>query len=708
MTRSSGSAQMLRLHSKFAALTEAALRLAAAAMLVSAPALWGATLTVTTTADAVTAGDGCSLREAIMAVNGAADFSDCVHTGLAYTNNDTIAFSIPGSGVHTIALASSLPDITRTVVIDGYSQPGASANTLATGDNAVILIRIDGGTASPVMRLCSPAGCGVSPNTAAGSEVHGLAIVQSAGGGTMIAVSASDVLVAGNFIGVDTDGATPAASNTAIEVRSGSISTTIGGSTPALRNLITGGASGFGAILNDGDALFVQGNYFGINAAGTAAVGSQPRAITVESGSGTVIGGGNPGAGNVFGTWTGDGIVIESACLTCTISSAVIEGNLIGTNATGSAKLTAGFRGIVVGTSSNVRIGGTAPSDGNVISGAASDGILFVQTAVNPSVQGNKIGTDITGTVAMGNGNCGVNVSATSTIGIIGDQTGGNAGNVIAFNGSNGIAIASGNTGWVIAGNSIHDNKNLGITLGGRCDDLTATPTPNDSGDGDTGPNKLQNYPVLDAPAVSAGSVTLSGSLNSAPAATYHIEFFANPICASKGNGEGKIFLGSTDVTTDATGNKTFGPLVFASTAGNVVFTATATDAAGNTSEFSACVGLPRLLDIDDNGSYDALTDGLMLIRYLFGLRGASLVNNAIGAGANRNTAAAVETYIAAVLQGFDIDGNGQADALTDGLIAIRYLFGLRGASLIAGAVGAGGTRTTATAIEQYLVSITP
>src|SRR5262249_41622178 len=156
--------------------------LATTALLAWALTTSGATLTVTTVNDTVNAADGCSLREAITAVNNAADFSDCVHTGPGYTNSDTIGFNIAGSGLRTIALASALPDITRTVVIDGYTQPGASANTLATGDNAVILIRIDGGTANPVMRVCSPTGCGVSLNTGNNSAISGLAIVQSPGG----------------------------------------------------------------------------------------------------------------------------------------------------------------------------------------------------------------------------------------------------------------------------------------------------------------------------------------------------------------------------------------------------------------------------------------------------------------------------------------------------------------------------------------------
>ena len=114
-----------------------------------------------------------------------------------------------------------------------------------------------------------------------------------------------------------------------------------------------------------------------------------------------------------------------------------------------------------------------------------------------------------------------------------------------------------------------------------------------------------------------------------------------------------------------------------------------------------------RTLDIDNNGSYDALTDGLMVIRFLFGLTGPSLINNAVAAGAPRSDAVIIGTYLDDIRPLLDIDGNGQADALTDGLMVIRYLFGLRGGPLIQNAVG-NGVRTTAAQIEPYIQSLAP
>ena len=113
----------------------------------------------------------------------------------------------------------------------------------------------------------------------------------------------------------------------------------------------------------------------------------------------------------------------------------------------------------------------------------------------------------------------------------------------------------------------------------------------------------------------------------------------------------------------------------------------------------------PLRADIDGNGQYRALTDGLLAIRYLFGLTGDPLVVNAIGAGATNSTAEEVEAYLADTRPIFDIDGNGRVTPITDGLIFIRYLFGLRGERLIVNSIGTGARRTTPEQIEAYIQS---
>ena len=116
-------------------------------------------------------------------------------------------------------------------------------------------------------------------------------------------------------------------------------------------------------------------------------------------------------------------------------------------------------------------------------------------------------------------------------------------------------------------------------------------------------------------------------------------------------------------------------------------------------------------LDIDASlavTEYDALTDGLLVIRYLFGLTGTSLTSGALSGTATRTDPAAIKAYLDFMSSALDIDGNGTADALTDGLLIVRYLFGLRGSPLIAGAVDPLAARKTAVDIEAYLQTLMP
>ena len=113
--------------------------------------------------------------------------------------------------------------------------------------------------------------------------------------------------------------------------------------------------------------------------------------------------------------------------------------------------------------------------------------------------------------------------------------------------------------------------------------------------------------------------------------------------------------------------------------------------------------------DIDNNGQADALTDGLLFLRYAFGLTGDALVSGIVASDAQYTTASDIEQELATVYTSSgDIDGNGEVDALTDGLLLLRYLFGLDGDTLTAEVIGGGATLTDSATLEIYLSTLMP
>jgi hypothetical protein len=112
----------------------------------------------------------------------------------------------------------------------------------------------------------------------------------------------------------------------------------------------------------------------------------------------------------------------------------------------------------------------------------------------------------------------------------------------------------------------------------------------NDQGDGDTGTNNRQNFPVLTSLTPAGNPNTINGTLNSAPSTSFTIDFYTNTSCDSSGNGEGTVYLATTNVITAGDGNATINFVLGSSLPAGTIVTATATDPAGNTSEFSPCV----------------------------------------------------------------------------------------------------------------------
>jgi hypothetical protein len=529
----------------------------------SAAGLAAATFTVTNTNDS---GAG-SLRQAILDAN--------ANPGL-----DTIAFDIPGSGVHTIAPGSVLPAITDPIFIDGYTQLGSSPNTRAVGDDAVLLIEIDASVGlDPVFSLHGTAG-----GDSSGSTIRGLVIDHISSNGISVGSgfengSNGDV-IEGNFLGTDPTGSSNSASGTPITCES-STGTVIGGTDPAARNVIS--TTSVAIFLNICSNNSVEGNYIGLNAAGDTALPTLEGILIVQGAESNVIGGTAPGAGNVFGGFLSDAIGIGTSAGPG--DDTVIQGNFIGTDATGTKALASGSTGIHLGSGVGTLIGGGAPGAGNVIHGGQFG--IFLSGGSGWKIQGNSIGVGADGS-PMGNsasGVCGVGAAADGTIG--GRNAG--EGNHIAFNALQGVTVSG--SGWTVVGNSMESNHGLGIWPNTRCDTQGA-PTPNDAGDADTGPNGLQNFPIIQAVnhlVLETSGTEILGKLDSTPSTDFTLDFYADPACSNFPREflQGRTYLGSAPVSTDGSGHAQFDVALPTATEAGARITATATDPSGNTSELA-------------------------------------------------------------------------------------------------------------------------
>jgi uncharacterized repeat protein (TIGR01451 family) len=283
----------------------------------------------------------------------------------------------------------------------------------------------------------------------------------------------------------------------------------------------------------------------------------------------------------------------------------VVTCNFIGTDITGTVDRGNGNNGIQITTgASNNIIGGTTAGARNLISGNEGRGVNSEDSGTNSNtIAGNYIGTNVTGTAALSNSSGGIKIDTGSSNNTIGG-TAAEAGNLIAYNGGDGVSIVAG-TNNAILSNRIFASTRLGIDL--NPDEVT----DNDSGDTDTGPNNLQNFPVLTSVISSSGNITISGVLSSTAGTTFSLQFFDNAECDPSGYGEGENLLSTNTVTTTGTGIAPFNISV-PSLEGQFV-TATATDPDGNTSEFSQCASPRADLVISKSASSAAAIAGTTL-----------------------------------------------------------------------------------------------
>lgn len=404
-------------------------------------------------------------------------------------------------------------------------------------------------------------------NIISGNDDHGVLIDN---------IGASGTRVLGNYIGLNRNG-NGVLGNTLDGVRvSSAPQVEIGGTLAGERNTISdNGQHGVEIVGTSSTNNKILGNRIGTNFNGSSDFGNAQDGVRIGNSSSTTIGGTSAGARNVISGNHANGVFISG---TSSATSNKVEGNFIGTDVNGTTDLGNAEVGVRVETPGNF-VGGTAAGSPNVISGNGGTGVSMLGSgAGDNAVQGNLIGTNASGTGFLRNFH-GVFISDASG-NVVGGTTSA-AANTIAGNANSGVMIIGDSaTGNSVLGNSIFGNGTpggLGIALNN--DGVTS----NDKKDPDTGPNGLQNFPVL----ISANATTIEGRLNSRPRKTFTIQFFSNPAPnIPTGFGEGETFLDQITVRTNREGKVSF-TFPTALSEGEFV-TATATNASGSTSEFSA------------------------------------------------------------------------------------------------------------------------
>jgi titin len=518
---------------------------------------------------------------------------DGVYVAGAGTNNNVIESDYVGTNP---AGTGAVGNGAGVVIQDGAANNLVGADLLS-GNSQYGVVLQGPGTAGNVVGSCL-----------VGSSAAGNAALGNGRDGALIAAGASDNLIssdllsasfaadvhlnragAGNVVQaslIGTNLAGTAALGETFEgvMIEGASDETVGGPTAAQRNVI-GGPSDNGIQITQfpgeppADGNVVMNNYVGTNAAGTTVLTNR-FGIAIDSGES-----GNTVADNVVAGSMLEGIFVAG-------SGNLLEGNRIGTNAAGTAALGNVVGVEVVGAGNTV--GGATAAARNVISGNDGAGVLITDSAASGNVvEGNFIGTQADGATPLGNGAWGVLITSQAANNTVGGTAAG-AGNLIAFNGDDGVLVGgtAGSTGNALAGtgnsvlgNSIFGNGKVGIDLGP--DDGV---TPNGSA-GTTGPNNYQPFPVLTSATASGGAVLVAGTLSTGvPVAFYRVELFASPSADPSGHGQGQVFLGFATALTDNSGNATFAAILAGPLAPGEAVSATASDASGDTSEFSADV----------------------------------------------------------------------------------------------------------------------
>lgn len=438
------------------------------------------------------------------------------------------------------------------LVIDNSNNTTVQANSFGLGDdNATPVgnhfdgVLIEGTSANTQFGGVIPLG-----NISAGNGANGVEIADTASG----------TVVFNTFCGL------PAFVDTAVgNALDGMLITSTGGNNLLRTNVISGNTGNGVHITGNANGVQVAEDIIGMDTNGNLPLGNGANGVLIDGNAHDNLIGGNQISvilQNTISSNGGDGIALLGNA-----SANQVFNSFIGTDITGVAAYGNTGAGILIGGSAQDNIiGGAGAYDVNVISGNLGGGIILTGASQGTQVLGNLIGTDRNGQRALGNAGAGIWIGSSNNL--IGSVLAG-MGNVIAFNSQDGIVVNAG-TGNAILGNSIFSNAALGIVLV-------------------NGGNDNQPAPVLTgAVSLTATTVQITGTLTAAANTTYTLEFFASP--SGTPAGQGKNFLGSLSVTTDANGLASFTFSSFVASPTGDSFTATATDPNDNTSPFSNAV----------------------------------------------------------------------------------------------------------------------
>jgi parallel beta-helix repeat protein len=385
-------------------------------------------------------------------------------------------------------------------------------------------------------------------NTIGGATAGERNVISGNGGdGIWFNVLVSDTVVSGNYIGTDANGTADLGNDGNGVFIERSPNNLIGGDEASERNVISG-SDMYGIHISGSDATgnTVSGNYIGTDASGTLDLSNGYSGVLISDGAqNNTIGGDTAGERNVI---SGNGLLGVHISGSGTTGNTV-SGNYIGTDANSTTDLGNTWEGVAIWSGAqNNTVGGDTDGERNVISGNDMYGVTIIYSGTTGNtVSGNYIGTDANGTADLGNSGSGVYISSSAQNNTVGP------GNVIAYNGDNGVEVyGSSTSGNIITQNSIFANGLMGIDLR-------------------EGANGGIAAPVIVTTTV--GSVHIVGTA----CADCTVEVFEN----SDTDGEGETYVGDITATTGGAFTVTVSYLT------KPYLTATATDATDGTSEFS-------------------------------------------------------------------------------------------------------------------------